>query len=184
MRHKRNVIEREPSGRVSRSVVKALDGVPPTEAKRLRDAAVRGMQAPEWGTEIGRLFLEGKISSPLFEAGKRWGRLVVAYHKAIGAPSPYPRSMDLGRVRGKSTNYDPDTREIITAMTEAHAVLSSYGYDIERAVRNVCEENEATVGARSAEYLIRGLKALALFWGLTTEPKRGKSASSPQAPAA
>jgi len=139
------------------------------------------MADPEWGTEIGRLFLEGKIPPELFEAGKRWGRLVVAYHKAIGAKPPYPKSASFSG-EGGTVEPDPDSqlgkqrakkeRAIVSDMMEAHAVLIGAGKLAEIAVRSVCESNESPVGTVGHESLVRGLSWIALHWGLTQQPTR------------
>ena len=172
---------REPTGRLSRASQAAVDAISPNEARRLRDAALIGLRAPEWATEIGRLYLEGKINHICFEAGKRWGRLVVAYHRAMGAKPPYPRSMTFDRV-DPSPEPDADSpegkrqaqnaRAIIADMREAHAVLFGAGMLAERAVRNVCETNEIPVGVMGLANLRRGLEWLAEYWQLTKPLKR------------
>lgn len=176
------VMVREPSGRLSRSTEHAIDAVAPAVAKRLRDAAARGVADQEWGTELGRLFLDGKISPPEYEAGKRWGRLVSLWERAIGAPRPYPGEGPiafLGTVRSRSDGEDPpvgtpegtrllkDRRRVMAEMQEAHAVLSGAGMLAEAAVRTTCEVNEMPVGALGLESLKRGLAWLARHWGLT-----------------
>lgn len=166
---------REPTGRLSRASQSAVDAVSPSEAKRLMDAAIAGMRGPEWGTEIGRLYLAGKIDAVTFEAGKRWGRLVVAYHRALGAKPPYPRTMTFDRVdpspepdteSNEGKRRDGESRSIIGDMREAHAVLIGAGMMAERAVRSVCEENEVPAGIIGIDNLKRGLEWLATHWGL------------------
>jgi len=176
------VMVREPNGRLSRSTEHAIDAVAPAVVKRLRDAAARGMADQEWGTQLGRLFLEAKITAPQYEAGKRWGRLVTLWHKSVGAPKPYPGEGPvafLGTTRGKDGSEDPaiDTAEgkklrrtrydAIDDMQQAHAVLLGAGMLAESAVRGTCEANEAPIGSLGMENLQRGLSWLARHWGLT-----------------
>lgn len=166
---------REPNGRFLRSVEAIIDASPPNEARRLRDAACAGMAAPEWGTELGRLFLAGKIGPRLFETGKRWAGLVAAYHHATGAPPEAPNASVFAQ-SGKRRDADPDSeaglrqvtreRQIIAATEEALAILSACGRGRERAVRAVCEHNIAPVGERGMTNLLIGLGFLAQHWGI------------------
>lgn len=175
-------IVREPSGRLSRAVDAALAVAAPGEIKRLRDAALRGMADEEWGTELGRLFLTGKIDAVQYATGKKWGRLIVEYHRAIGCPPPYPKSGYFLDQMDKGAEPDPDSeegkkrakkaRQVIDAMMEAHAVLFGAGKLAEYAVRAVCEANEAAVGEVGMNALSRGLDWLAEHWGLTSTTKR------------
>ena len=89
---------REPSGRLSRATMDAIDAVSPAAAKRLRDAALQKHADPLWGSEIGRLFLCHKLTAAQFEAAKRWQRLAVEYYLAIGAPPPHEKPGTLGSV--------------------------------------------------------------------------------------
>jgi hypothetical protein len=172
---------REPNGRLQRPTADAIEAVSPAVVKRLRDAAVLGMRDAEWGTELGRLFLMGEIAGPDFTAGKRWGNLVVAYHLAIGAKPPYPKAMSFER-RNPSPEPDAESDKakqklkteiaIIDDMREAHAVLIGAGMLAERAVRAICEQNDASVGIFGIANLQRGLAWLALHWGLSQQSKK------------
>ncbi len=172
---------REPSGRPSRALA-PIEGVSPNEARRLRDAAARGVAAPEWGSELGRLFLAGSIDGAAYEAGKMWGRLINQWYRAIGACRPYPSQGPiafLGTVRALDDGEDPpvdskegkrilaDRRKVIRRMQEAHAVLVGAGMLAEAAVRGVCEANECSSAIYGLDNLVRGLDWLAKHWGLT-----------------
>src|ERR1019366_6884657 len=171
---------REPNGRLQRSTVEAIDAVSPTEIRRMREAAVLGLRDGEWGTELGRLYLLGDVDGPQYGAGKRWQKLVAGYHQAIGA-KPHPKSMSFER-RDGSLEPDPESekgkrqtaidRALVADMREAHAVLIGAGMLAERAVRAVCEENDASVGIFGINNLCRGLAWLSLYWGLTQQPKQ------------
>lgn len=173
---------REPNGRLSRSTSDAIEAVAPAVVKRLREAAARGVADAEWGTHLGRLFLEAKITPPQYEAGRRWGKLVAQWRRAVGAPPPYPGEGPvafLGTVRSRADGDDPsvDTSEgkrlraarmrVIQDMQHAHAALIGAGMLAERAVRGICEENEMPIGALGLENLQNGLSWLARFWDLT-----------------
>jgi hypothetical protein len=170
---------REPNGRLQRPSAAVTNAVSPAEIRRLRDAALVGMRDHEWGTELGRLFLQDEIEPVEFEAGKRWGRLVEAYHRATGAPPV--RSMAFDRAP-RSAQVDPESEEgqaqaaadraIAEDMREAHAVLMSAGMRAERAVRQICEEREASVSVVGLDNLRAGLRWLAKHWGILQEAKK------------
>src|SRR5262249_5216639 len=77
-------VARDPNGRRARA--RNAGDPAPAQVKRLRDAALAGLQSQEWGSELGRLFLAGKIGPELYAAGRRWGECVARYRAALGAP--------------------------------------------------------------------------------------------------
>jgi hypothetical protein len=180
------VLVREPSGRLSRSTLAMLDDVPgPGEVKRLRDAALMDKRDAEWGTEIGRLYLTGKISGIDYAAGKRWARLSTAARKIILAPKQAPvASTFVPRPGGHPPDPDSDKGRDIAAQerllaqefAEAHGALIGAGMLAERAVRATCEEDRAPIGHSALLALRNGLGWLALHWGLTQFPKNGRRA--------
>lgn len=177
------MIKREPSGRPSRSDPNAPVACAPAEVRRLRDAALAQMQDHKWGTELGRLFLNGKINAPCFAAGTRWAELATSYRNALNAPQPSPKAASIER-RGHTQPVDPDSdsgakqaendRQIVLDFGAAHKVLTGLGMVTEQAVRAACESNEATLGHYALEALKRGLTGLSLHWGLTVTPKHGR----------
>jgi len=60
--------------------------LPPTEVRRLVEAASAGLRDPIWCSEIGRLHLVGKITSAQFAAAKRWTELAASYSQACQSP--------------------------------------------------------------------------------------------------
>lgn len=174
------VVVREPNGRLSRTTEAAINARAPAAVKRLMQAAMSGMADKEWGTELGRLLLGGKIDEPLFEAGLRWARLVTQYYKATNTPSPHPRSAAFVG-GGKAMEPDPDSEEgqkiaeieivLCKDMQEAHGVLFGAGMLAERQVRATCEHGALVVTPHELLALRTGLEWLALHWGLTTQPK-------------
>lgn len=194
---------REPNGRLSRASREAIDPTPPAAIRRLRDAALSGMAAPEWGTELGLMYLRGEIAAPLYETGRRWLRLVEAWRHATGCPAPHPRSGANFGSGGKSPEPDPAVavldakgeptgefrfpsrlahrqaeadRAIIDDMAAAHKALAADAAAL-RAVRCLCEANEAPIGAEGRADAIRGLTVLAVFWGVI--PPARKVVDSP-----
>ena len=45
---------------------------------------MRGLRDAEWGTELGRLYLEGTITSAMYAAGRRWTEMAEKYRHSIG----------------------------------------------------------------------------------------------------
>jgi hypothetical protein len=178
---------REPNGRLSRATSHEIDAKSPAEIRRLRDAALAGMRDPEWATEIGRLFLDGRLAAALFEAGKHWARLAVACRAAIAAPREFPRvSVFVEKAGGHDPDPDSDEgrkqaerdRLIVAEFMEAHAVLKGAGALAESVVRNVCEDNKALVGHGQMVALNAGLSWLAQHWGLTAPRKHVRKPKS------
>jgi len=163
--------KREPNGRIQREPQLP----PPSEVRRLRDAALSGMRDPTWGTELGRLYLVGKITATMYAAGKRWGEMASQYSQALCSPSPDPKAVCFDRSGGESP--DPDSYEgrrearrhqrAIASFIDAHAALQTNQPGSERLIRSMCERNEMLLGHESLLSLSRGLSELAGFWGLT-----------------
>src|SRR6185369_15949737 len=80
-RKSRLVTAREPNGQPQRS-----RSLAPSEAKRIRDEAARKARQSEYGTELGRLWLDDKITAPMYEAGKKW--IIVSVQRSIALQGP------------------------------------------------------------------------------------------------
>lgn len=175
MTRRKTMAQREPNGRPQRDPQLP----PPSEVRRLRDAALAGMRDPLWGTELGRLYLVGKITSAMYAAGKRWSELSTKYSRALCSPCPDPKAVCFDRSGGESP--DPDSYEgrkearrherAVTSFIDAHAALKSTSMAAERVVRSMCERNEILLGHESLMALSTGLSTLAGFWGLTDSRK-------------
>jgi hypothetical protein len=144
------------------------------------------MRDPLWGTELGRLYLVGKITSAMYAAGKRWGELSAMYTSALCSPSPDPKAVCFDRAGGESP--DPDSYEgrkqvrrhqrAVASFIDAHVALKAASVAAERIVRSMCERDEILIGHDGLMSLSVGLSTLAGFWGLTDSRK---SASDRQA---
>jgi hypothetical protein len=179
--------KREPNGRIQR-----VQEESPTEVRRLRDAALSGMRDPVWGTELGRLYLVGKINSTMFAAGKKWAEMASKYGEALLSPTPDPKAMCLDRAGGSP--IDPDSYEgkkevrrhirAVESFVDAYAALKSTSLSgfapstTTGIVRSVCERNEMLPGHWGLLALCGGLSTLALFWGLTDSRKSLSDRSS------
>lgn len=152
----------------------------PAEVRRIRDAAMKGMRDPEWGTELGRLFLERKITAEMYGAGKWWRDIATTYLAARDAPAASPRATSL-EFGSRGSHCDPDTEEgrkqatrdrnAAARFEEAHAVLLGAGALSERYVRDLCEHDKAPFGSYARTAVIRGLGWLAEWRGLTNKGK-------------
>lgn len=175
MARRKSLAQREPNGRIQRE-----QPLPPaSEIRRLRDAALSGMRDASWGTELGRLYLVGKITATMFAAGKRWGELSVKYSQALCSPAPDPKAVCFDRSGGEGV--DPDSAEgrkearrhvrAVESFIDAHVALRTHSRGSERIVRAMCERNEMLLGHESLLSLSSGLAVLAGFWGLTDSRK-------------
>lgn len=172
-KHTKPVTAREPSGRPQRETEYA-----PSQIKRLRDAAMRGLRDAEWGTELGRLSLERSITSLMHAAGRRWRDQAAQYRKAIGV---FPvRSLSVEPV-SRAMAPDPDSAEgqeqarrdseAVEQFFAAHAALVMAGSSAENAVRRLCEDDLSLVGMSELQAARKGLNALASHYGLTNQQK-------------
>lgn len=177
MAKRKSMVKREPNGKPSRAC--AEKPVSPAEIRRLRDAALSGMRDQVWGTELGRLFNNNKITAEQFEAGKRWALRASLYRQALDCPSADPRAMDFDR--GGGGHVDPDSergqreakRHIrdFHSFIDTHVALKEMGAHVVFAVRSVCERDEAPVGYQGLRSLSTGLQRIADFIGLTSSRK-------------
>ena len=158
-----------------------IDAVSPAAAKRLFDDAIRGRAAPEYGTQLARLFMDRKLTAAQFETGRRWERLSIEYRHSIGAPPPYEKPGTLGsigQVNGDGLGDDPavDSKEgralrerrlrFIGEMEAALAALGAAGAVLQ-ALRHTVEQDKAPVGVAGLEALRAGLDRLGRLWGLS-----------------
>lgn len=165
-RKNRQLKTRTPSGQLSRAG--RVREFPPAQIKRLRDAAMAGLRDPEWGTELGRLYLAGSITASMYAAGKTWREKAARY---IGTLGLFPVRSILVEGRGGSLPPDPDTTEgqkrarreadAMERFFEAHHVLLAAGKLAEHAVRRLCEHDEGPCGMAELIALRNGLTALA-----------------------
>lgn len=169
------MVRRQPNGQPHRE-----REFPPLQVKRLRDAAMAGMRDPEWGTELGRLYLARRISEVQYAAGKWWAETAGWYHQAIGVQPLRSPSAELGRGGSSPDPDSPKGQELATREAEraeryfeAHAVLLGAGAGAEKAVRDVCERSLCCVSASELMALRVGLFAIAVHRGLTDRNKSG-----------
>lgn len=151
---------------------------PPAAIRRLRDAALAGMQDARWGTELGRLYLNDRLTSEQYNAGCRWEALAIRYNAALGAKSSLPSVSDFGRTSGAPVDPDSDAglleakrqRADMARYREAFVVLARQGHLVTRAVRELCEDG-AVLDSEGFAHAITGLNALAADFGLTNRKK-------------
>jgi hypothetical protein len=169
--------KRTASGQYSRA--KPEREFPPTQVRRLRDAAMRGLRDPEWATELGRLYLEAQITAAMYAAGRRWAEMAAKYQGTIGI---FPIRSSAAEPGIRSLSPDPDSpagrkivereRNAIEKFFEAHAVLVSAGVLVESTVRRLCEHNEAICNLDELAKARTGLMRLVAHWGLTGTGKQ------------
>lgn len=198
MSRRKSLARREANGRPQRvHLHRELQLPPPSEVRRLMDAAVAGMRPAEWGTMLGRLYLAGRITETQFAAGRRWSALVAEYSVACCAPR-MPQSAKLEPGGGNAV--DPDSAKgarearrharMIESFESGAEALRRAGMASVRVVGAVCEQDLAPVGMVEVEALRNGLQTLAVFWSAkgrkskpsTVKPSMPKpSAAKPKA---
>lgn len=169
MAKRKHLQHREPNGRAQREP----RTTPVANAKRIRDEAVRTHAHAEYGSELGRLFLDDKISANMYEAGKKWMISACSAATAMQGPNSNPKSLAIGE-SGTSHPVDPDSEEgmrevrrherAVEAFRIAGSMLSS---PARRAVEAVCEQRLAVEGYQQLMDLRSGLAVLAHHWRLT-----------------
>lgn len=166
---RKTLAKRERNGKPQRTQLPELPSA--TEVKRLQHAAMVGMRDAVWATHLGYYFLNGKITTAQFAAGKMWDDLATQYKRAIDTPRlPVTANLE----RSGSSTLDVDSEEgrkrarreaaIAKAYTDARAMLRNANPDILQAVIDVCEQNVLPVGVHGLEKLAIGLQLLAAFW--------------------
>ena len=146
--------------------------MPPTEVRRMVDAARLGLRDAVWASPLGLLHVSGKITATQFAAGRHWAALVEDYGKACQGPKP-PRSAKLEQ--GSGASPDPDSAKglreakrhakTVESYLAAQKILRLMGSPSERAVADVCEHSLYPVGTLQLAALRSGLSALAALWG-------------------
>lgn len=163
---------REPNGRLSRAAQKVVGGDSVGEIKRLREAALAGMRDRLWGTQLGRLWLEGKITPQQFRAGRQWDELIGQWRAVHCGPRFNPKAglSNLFRVGGGGASvgdFVADPREaMVTTMVDD--VINSFDRGAADpgliAVRECVELDLAPVGFGGKLLLDDGLNHLAELW--------------------
>lgn len=167
---------RTPSGQLSRAGQDRE--FPPAQVMRLRTAALAGLRSPEWGSELGRLFLESTITAAMYAAGRRWAEEAKGYQDAIGAVSARSGTLQRGAL-GHPPDPDSEEGRLVVAreskqaqkFLRARIALVGAGAPVESIVRRCCEDNEAVIGMEELSKLRTGLMRLASHWNLTTDGK-------------
>ena len=173
-RKSRLVTAREPNGRIQREEREPA----PAEVRRLRDAALVGLRDPQWGTELGRLYLQGTITDSMYAAGKRWRDHAAEYRRSIGAFPVKSASLERGSL---SHPPDPESTDGLKQVLrennaaerffEAHSVLVCMGQGTESIIRRLCEDDLSLCGMVELKKARYGLSRLADHYRLTGNEK-------------
>jgi hypothetical protein len=148
----------------------------PTLMRRIIDRARHDATDARLGTQLGRLYLEGKISDVLFRVGTRFAELRHRWRAVHGIRQPSPRSAALGAVSATPPDDDPQRVSAIDAAEAGarSAIMSAHGYRGEAlfgAVVRICDHDRAPAGVADLRMLEAGLTALAIDWGMVTGQK-------------
>ena len=162
---------RKPCGRIARSDSASSELMPPTELRRLLDAAKVGLRDSAWATEIGRLHLVGKVSATQFAAAKKWEQIVSNYSVACQSPrAPITKSLDPHGGQPADPDSEAGTREVrrheraTVAYLDGLNALRLAGSAAEHAIESICIRDSAPVGLAELNALRTGLQSLASHW--------------------
>jgi hypothetical protein len=161
---RKSLSAREPNGRVQRE-----PDISPGEVRRLRTAALRGLRDAEWASELGRYYLEGKLTATQYAAGKWWGVLAARYADAIGSkPHPKPIALERGSAShqcdpGSDRGMDiADThKRDVRRFMAVYEALQKCGPLAVKVVRDLCEYDQSPGGHYHFTKLVEGLNSLA-----------------------
>jgi hypothetical protein len=81
MSKRKHLALRTSSGKIARRVADTM--LPPTQIRRLLDAASTGLRDGMWGSTLGRLYLTQKIAAAELSAGQHWATLVTEYSQSL-----------------------------------------------------------------------------------------------------
>ena len=182
----RKSVPRTPSGQPSRAAGSRPEpkGLPPATVKRLIAIDAKRVEGAEYGTPVGRMVLEGGITTEQYLAARQWDRRSRLYWPAICAPAPDPQAARIGKARG--TPPDPSSaagkkqanreRNVVDSFREALAQVEILGPAYVRTVREVCEgSGRPTEGYADLMRLRAALTRLAVFWRLLEPATRQPS---------
>ena len=144
-RKNRLVSSREPNGQIQRE-----SDYSPVHVRRLKDAALRGVDDKRWASELGRYHLEHTITDEMAAAGRWWSEMANRYSQAIGLQklAVRPLAWERGAIstepdisQPNGTAIDKSDRKAIERFQKGYAVLQQAGMDAVRVVRNICEHD-------------------------------------------
>lgn len=168
MGKRKSLAKREPNGKPKRAA-KQQQLPSATEVQRLRTAALAGMRDAAWGTTLGWLHLNGKLTASEMAAGLRYAELVAEYSRVVGSPRRV-RSVQIDGLRTFAGINTPTARRQMlydqqTVDEFMKTVRLIYYPPVARAIGSVCEENLMPAGQEELEWLRMGLRKLVDFWG-------------------
>ncbi len=124
--------ERYPSGRVKPPSVRnsatvrvsrEQAGHAPTLVRRAVDNLMRQAGNERFGSVIGRLLLDGKITSTQFAAAEAYAKLRGRFDRATQVPRRMAQSPCYGDARSSASNPAPITEKAYMATVEQHTAL-------------------------------------------------------------
>lgn len=142
---------------------------------RTREAARLLVLDPRMGSQLGRLYVTGRVTQAEYEAGDRWAGIVRDYKQRSGLEPGYPRPGAVEVGRGRSVEPDPfhprseeRARRAASKYDNAFVAVTgiSDGIYVMRALSDLVIRDEALTTERVV-MAKRGLHALALHFGLT-----------------
>jgi hypothetical protein len=186
-RPRKENVERFPSGKIKPFETEKETQSVAIEARRrvhgLQDRSDAEVKSDYAGYVLGRIFLDGKISKDLLEAGNEYALAIARYHRLTGIAFPSARAQSLFSIKGHdgevTANMAQRARESSLKMMKLHGVLlqCADGPQVRSTVHSVAVmdlDHLRDMPAQQILFLRRGLIALKDSGIL---PNHGKSAT-------
>lgn len=164
-------IEREANGRAKRSKGKAeaeMKSVVRNARMRLYGASSSECDQPEYGTALGRIYLQGHINRLHLEAGNRAAEEYGRYYRLTGIPFPSASAQDISRVRGRGADPNPDAARQAAARVEVLNALLQDSEGSGSIFKRICVLDEGGINEtpHNLRRLITALDRLVAHYGL------------------
>lgn len=167
---KRKPGQRKPCGRLTQVLE---DTRTQSAAMRARDNILAGMLDANWGSPIGKLFLQKEISSAQFDAANKYAQLRAAADREQGLPFRAAKAINYAALKITSSVDNSEAKQqIITSCAEAEDAVGRQTTAF-RALRDVVIEEQWPAGYEQRMALFVGLDRLCTHWGLTRAGKSG-----------
>lgn len=165
MARKRKVGQREPNGRIQRE-----PGASPVSAVRRHLAIIKTNQLdPKYGTPLGMLTIDGRLTEAHFVAGKRVAERRERADRALGLPPRTPGAVNYDAVRGKLLLADADPEKSNRDQAAYYEIVDLLGGASPemRAIECVVIYDQPPAGHKEFLALRDGLDTLVRHWKIS-----------------
>lgn len=166
-------VQREPNGRISRSVPNEARDVPPSLARRAMAAAMAMASDARCGTVIGRMSLTPEFASDQathkrrLDAAEKWAHAYQQYVLwVVQSPALSAKAMDWGRVHGRNVGEPPSDEFIERVRAKWGTISIAIGSRGIQVLQTVMIEDRELAGYQAKLDFYAALDKLSSMWGL------------------